>query len=302
MTLSDASPGETSGTCLLLVPATGSRDNSDDTPGADQGAPADTSTGEPEPRFGPPVHSDRRGDAGRTSLSHGLQVQLIAAAATAAVAIWVIARRRCRRHRAANRSAVLSTRREAAPLSSQGGPVRVSIGSSLSNRTCGRGFRCGPSRSTRHPGCRRGTARECTGRARVSFTDESLGKYYSTLATQDDGPTTVLVTGLIDDTRETIIIGVEGCELIALERLGDDLALLAASDVLKETFELAKAMGTFTATTIAERLRISPPMRITAINASSLLERSSDAAGSPSAGERVCVLRTRSLSTISSWP
>jgi hypothetical protein len=93
----------------------------------------------------------------------------------------------------------------------------------------------------------------------VSFTDEFLGKYYSVLATQDDGPTTVLVTGLNDDTRETIVIGFERRELIALERLDDDLALLAASDVLKDTFELARKLETFTATTVAERLGITAP-------------------------------------------
>ena len=55
----------------------------------------------------------------------------------------------------------------------------------------------------------------------VSFTDEFLGKYYSALATQDDGPGTVFVTGLNDDTRETIIICFERRELIALEQRGD---------------------------------------------------------------------------------
>ncbi|GAA5202016.1 hypothetical protein GCM10023322_83060 [Rugosimonospora acidiphila] len=93
----------------------------------------------------------------------------------------------------------------------------------------------------------------------VSFTDEFLGKYYSVLATQDDGPTTVLVTGLNDDTRETIVLGFERRELIALEQLGDDFALLAASDVLKDTFELARELETFTATTVAERLGITAP-------------------------------------------
>ena len=93
----------------------------------------------------------------------------------------------------------------------------------------------------------------------VSFTDEFLGKYYSALATQDDGPVTVFVTGLNDDTRETIIICFERRELIALEQLGDELTLLAASDVLKATFELAKELETFTATTISERLGITAP-------------------------------------------
>ena len=93
----------------------------------------------------------------------------------------------------------------------------------------------------------------------VSFTDEFLGKYYSTLATQDDGPTTVLVTGLNDDTRETIDLGLQRRELIALEQHGNELTLLAASDVLRSTFELAKKLETFTATTVSERLGITAP-------------------------------------------
>lgn len=93
----------------------------------------------------------------------------------------------------------------------------------------------------------------------VSFTDEFLRKYYSTLAAQDDGPASVLVTGLNDDTRETIVIAFERRELIALERLGDDLELLAASEVLSDTFKLARELGTFTATTVAEKMGISAP-------------------------------------------
>jgi hypothetical protein len=93
----------------------------------------------------------------------------------------------------------------------------------------------------------------------VSFTDEFLGKYYSTLATQDDGPATVLVTGLNDDTRETIDLGLRRRELIALEQQGSELALLAASDVLQTTFELARKLETFTAMTVSERLGITAP-------------------------------------------
>ena len=35
----------------------------------------------------------------------------------------------------------------------------------------------------------------------LSFADEFLGKYYSMLATRDDGPATVFVAGLNEDTR-----------------------------------------------------------------------------------------------------
>jgi hypothetical protein len=93
----------------------------------------------------------------------------------------------------------------------------------------------------------------------VSFADEFLGKYYSGLATHDGPPTTVTITGLNDDTRETIIVAFERRELIALERQADRLTLLAASEVLNETFELAQELEVFTALNVAERLNITSP-------------------------------------------
>lgn len=93
----------------------------------------------------------------------------------------------------------------------------------------------------------------------VSFTDEFLGTYYSALATHDGPPTTVTITGLNDDTRETIIISFERRDLIALEQQASRLTLLAASEVLNETFELAQELETFTALNVAERLNITSP-------------------------------------------
>ena len=71
----------------------------------------------------------------------------------------------------------------------------------------------------------------------------------SSLATQDAGPATVFLTGLTDELRETIVVCLERRDLIALERQDDQLRLLAASDVLNQTFTTAKEIHDFTGTT-----------------------------------------------------
>jgi hypothetical protein len=92
-----------------------------------------------------------------------------------------------------------------------------------------------------------------------SFTDEFLGHYYSGLATHEAGPVTVTLTGLNEDLRETIVVCLERRDLIALEQQGDQLMLLAASDVLDQTFALAQEIQTFTAMDIAKQLSITAP-------------------------------------------
>ncbi|MFG1926857.1 STAS-like domain-containing protein [Cryptosporangium sp. NPDC048952] len=92
-----------------------------------------------------------------------------------------------------------------------------------------------------------------------SFADEFLGQYYSALATQDGNPTTVFVTELNDELRETLTVCFERRDLIALEVQGQELGLLAASEVLNQTFALAQELRTFTAMNIAEHLKITAP-------------------------------------------
>ena len=67
------------------------------------------------------------------------------------------------------------------------------------------------------------------------------------------------ITGLNDDTRETIIVAFERRDLIALEQQVRTLTLLAASEVLNETFELAQELETFTALKVADRLNLTAP-------------------------------------------
>jgi hypothetical protein len=92
-----------------------------------------------------------------------------------------------------------------------------------------------------------------------SFTDELLGQLYSALATHDGTPATVMLTGLTDETRETIVVCLERRDLIALELHDRDVVLLAASEVLNQTFALAKELKDFTAMNIAEGLNITAP-------------------------------------------
>jgi STAS-like domain of unknown function (DUF4325) len=92
-----------------------------------------------------------------------------------------------------------------------------------------------------------------------SFADEFLGHYYSGLGTHDAGPVTVILTGLNDELRETIVVCLERRDLIALEQQGGRLKLLAASDVLDQTFTLAQELHNFTAMDISKRLSITAP-------------------------------------------
>jgi hypothetical protein len=93
----------------------------------------------------------------------------------------------------------------------------------------------------------------------ASFADEFLGHYYSSLASHSDPPATVALQGLNEDLRETVVMCLERRDLVALESHGGGLTLLAAPDVLVETFELAKTLGAFTAMNVAERLSITAP-------------------------------------------
>lgn len=92
-----------------------------------------------------------------------------------------------------------------------------------------------------------------------SLTDEFLGQYYSSLSTHDSAPATVTLTGMNDDVRETVIVCLERRDLIALGHQDEQLALLAASEVLNQTFTLALDLRKFTATNVADHLNITAP-------------------------------------------
>lgn len=97
----------------------------------------------------------------------------------------------------------------------------------------------------------------------ISFADEFLGEYFNTLAGRDTLPSAVALTGLHEELRETIAICLERRDLTAVEAQYDGLTLLAASNVIAETFELAQRLarevGYFTAVNVASQLSISAP-------------------------------------------
>ncbi|MBM0202918.1 hypothetical protein JNW90_07270 [Micromonospora sp. STR1s_5] len=93
----------------------------------------------------------------------------------------------------------------------------------------------------------------------ISFADEFLGRYYSALAANDRPPTTVLLTGLNEENQETVAVCLERRELFAAEVNHGHIALIAASEVLDQTFEVAAELHRFTATDLAEQLSISAP-------------------------------------------
>lgn len=93
----------------------------------------------------------------------------------------------------------------------------------------------------------------------ISFADEFLGRYYSALASGEPSPVAVALTCLNEELRETVTVCLERRDLIATEARDEGLALLAASDVLRQTFQLAHELGTFTAMNVADRLSITAP-------------------------------------------
>ncbi|MBL7261580.1 STAS-like domain-containing protein [Paractinoplanes lichenicola] len=97
----------------------------------------------------------------------------------------------------------------------------------------------------------------------ISFADEFLGEYYSALAGRDALPAVVALTGLHEELRETIDICLQRRDLIAAEERLGAVTLLAASNVITETFELAQELarrvGAFTAMNAASQLNISAP-------------------------------------------
>ena len=93
----------------------------------------------------------------------------------------------------------------------------------------------------------------------ISFADEFLGRYYSALASSDVSPAVVTLTGLNEELRETVAVSLQRRDLIAAEAQHEVLTLLAASDVLRQTYQLAHELGTFTAMNVADRLGITAP-------------------------------------------
>lgn len=68
----------------------------------------------------------------------------------------------------------------------------------------------------------------------------------------------VVLTGLNDDTNETIALVLERRNLLAIHREGTEDALLGADEYLSQTFATACLLNDFKASEIAERLQTTP--------------------------------------------
>jgi anti-anti-sigma regulatory factor len=92
----------------------------------------------------------------------------------------------------------------------------------------------------------------------ISFADEFLGRFYTALAAGDVRPIAVLLTGLNDDTAETVSICLERRELFAASLNGTQATLLGAQDFFAESYRRALKLERFKASDLAESLGITP--------------------------------------------
>ena len=93
----------------------------------------------------------------------------------------------------------------------------------------------------------------------ISFADEFLGKFYTTLAAGDIPAQVVLLRGLNEDTRETVTVCLQRRELVATAAAGNgNIQLVAAPEFLVDTYHHAATLGTFRASDLSDRLGITP--------------------------------------------
>jgi hypothetical protein len=92
----------------------------------------------------------------------------------------------------------------------------------------------------------------------ISFADEFIGKFYTTIGAGDISPQVILLRGLNEETNEAITVCLERRELIAAAMIGPEIHLIAAPEFLQETYRHAGMLETFRAIDLAENLSITP--------------------------------------------
>jgi hypothetical protein len=90
-----------------------------------------------------------------------------------------------------------------------------------------------------------------------SFTDEFLGKFYVALAAGDSRTEGVELAGLNEETRDAVTVCLQRRKQIAVDAATHDL--LGDAAVVLETYNRARQLGAFRASTLAEALQISLP-------------------------------------------
>ena len=102
-----------------------------------------------------------------------------------------------------------------------------------------------------------------------SFVDEFLGKFFLAVAAGDTPIAGVELAGLTDETRDAVIVALERRRQFAVD--GTTHELLGDAEVLADTYDWARKLGSFRASAMADHLGISLP------NANNRLKRLVDA-------------------------
>jgi DNA-binding MarR family transcriptional regulator len=92
----------------------------------------------------------------------------------------------------------------------------------------------------------------------ISFADEFLGRFYTSLAAGDIPVQWVLLLGLNEETQDEVSICLERRELAAAAIIHEEHVLLGAPQHLVDTYRLALTLGTFSAVDLSAHLNISP--------------------------------------------
>lgn len=92
----------------------------------------------------------------------------------------------------------------------------------------------------------------------ISFADEFLGRFYTTLKAGDVRPVAVLLAGLNEETTEAVTICLERRELFAASLNGNERRLLGAQEFFAESYRRALELRRFKAGELAASLGITP--------------------------------------------
>jgi len=92
----------------------------------------------------------------------------------------------------------------------------------------------------------------------ISFADEFLGRFYSSMTAGDVATAGVLLSGFNEETREAVAICLERRDVIALAVDNKQTILMGRTESLADTFQAVLELGEFRANDLATALRITP--------------------------------------------
>jgi hypothetical protein len=92
----------------------------------------------------------------------------------------------------------------------------------------------------------------------ISFADEFIGHFYSSMAVGDVATAGVLLSGFNAETREAVAICLERRDVAALASDNNHTILIGRTESIAETFQAALQLKEFRANDIAAKLSITP--------------------------------------------